>query len=114
MWDRNKAIKILRYYSLFAVLMSVFFVMCINEYFPPVSSAASPGLKYLEAKKISTSDTEEKEKIEALISNQKIIMLYDKHVSDVKDNIMILSSIFLIASILIFIDSSRELKKDSQ
>ena len=111
MWDRTKSIKILRYYSVVAIVMCILFVMRANEYFPPVSAMAEPTMYYLQEKELSSPDAKEKEKIEQLIKYQKMAIRHDDHVSEVKTNIMILSAIFLFISVAIYILSTRELKK---
>ena len=90
--------------------MCLFFAMTANEYFPPLELVTNPTIKYLEKQKDIVERKDKKEELSKLIKHQKIILKNDEYTSSLKFNVMSLSIILLLVSVLLYILSTRQLK----
>ena len=70
----------------------------------------NPTIKYLEEQKSIVERKDKKEELSKLITHQKIILKNDKYTSSLKFNVMSLSIVLLLISILLYILSTRQLK----
>ena len=110
MWDKEKPLKILKYYSMVSIAVCIFFVIEVNNYFPPLTIFVNPTIEYLENQKNNVLIKDEKEKLPRLIMYQKMILKNDKLNSNIKFAIIILSIPFIFISLFLYNISTKQLK----
>ncbi len=114
MWNKNKLIKMLRYYSILSIIMCLFLLIAVNKYFPPLKVLTGTTINYLEEQRNIEKKEDKQKELTELIQYQKIISKHDEYTSNLKFHVMSLSIVLLFVSILVYILTTKQLKLNTK